>query len=238
MQCWNRRATHDHNSFAHAFVVGFRAGGSSDLFARFVADYAKKRGATVVVENKLGLAGAIAIDQVAKSRPDGTPSAWAASARSGCCRRYSPIRTSRLAMPIAAGERVYTRYGFRRLLELRAVDVVQPDVGNTGGLMETKKIAAMAEAFDMRIQPHVCAGPVLTAATLQLDATLTNRLIQEVYPYRVDAHFDIVDEAPERTIRNGRVAISNRPGIGVELSRDKVRPFLWARCGNARAESS
>ncbi|HZQ63402.1 MAG TPA: tripartite tricarboxylate transporter substrate-binding protein, partial [Casimicrobiaceae bacterium] len=53
------------------FVVGFSAGGSSDLFARFVADYAKKRGATVVVENKLGLAGAIAIDQVAKSKPDG-----------------------------------------------------------------------------------------------------------------------------------------------------------------------
>src|SRR6266481_5553051 len=75
---------------------------------------------------------------------------------------------------VAAGERLYMRYGFRRLFELRAADIVQPDLGNSGGIMETKKIAAMAEAFDMRIQPHLCAGPVLTASTLQLDACLTN----------------------------------------------------------------
>ncbi|HZQ61388.1 MAG TPA: mandelate racemase/muconate lactonizing enzyme family protein [Casimicrobiaceae bacterium] len=136
-----------------------------------------------------------------------------------------------VTMPIAAGERVYTRYGFRRLLELRAVDIVQPDVGNAGGLMEVKKIATMAEAFDTRIQPHVCAGPVLTAATLQLDATLTNLLIQEVYPYRAPEHFGIVDEAPERTIRNGVAPIPDRPGLGVELVHDAVRPFLWATCG-------
>src|SRR5690606_5933774 len=127
-------------------------------------------------------------------------------------------------VPIAAGERVYTRYGFRPLLELGAVDVVQPDIGNTGGIMETKKIAAMAEAYNMRIQPHVCAGPVLTAATLHLDATLTNLLIQELYPYRVAEHFDLVDEAPERTVRNGYMPVSDRPGLGVELIEANVRP--------------
>jgi len=142
------------------------------------------------------------------------------------------VRAS-IDIPVAVGERMYTRYGFRRLCELRAIDVVQPDIGNAGGLMEVKKIAAMAEAFDMRIAPHVCAGPVLTAATLQLDATLTNLLIQEVYPYRVPAHFDIVDEAPERTIHNGIALISDRPGFGVELSREAVRPFLWASCGKS-----
>lgn len=70
-------------------------------------------------------------------------------------------------MPIAVGERVYTRYGFRRILELHAADVLQPDIGATGGILETKKIAAMAGADNMRVQPHNCASPVSTAAALQ-----------------------------------------------------------------------
>ena len=86
-------------------------------------------------------------------------------------------------IPIAVGERLYTRYGFRRILELQAADILQPDIGNTGGIMEVKKIAAMAEIYNMRIQPHVCASPVSTAAALQLDACIPNFFIQELYPY-------------------------------------------------------
>jgi galactonate dehydratase len=82
----------------------------------------------------------------------------------------------------------------------------------------------------MRIQPHLCAGPVLTASTLQLDACLTNLLIQEVYPYRIAEHFLIVDLAPELEIRDGYAPISDRPGLGVTLVADKVRPFLWSTC--------
>jgi galactonate dehydratase len=136
-------------------------------------------------------------------------------------------------LPIATGERIYTRYGFRRILELHAADILQPDIGNTGGIMETKKIAAMAEAYSMRVQPHLCASPVLTAATLQLDACIPNFLIQEVYPYRIPEHYGIVDQPPEREIRNGYLPIPDRPGLGVELVAERVRPFLWARCTRA-----
>src|SRR5262249_85858 len=132
-------------------------------------------------------------------------------------------------IPIAVGERLYTRYGFRRILELRAADILQPDIGNTGGIMEAKKIAAMAETYNMRIQPHNCASPVSTAASLQLDACIPNFIIQELYPYRVSEHFQIVDHAPELDVKNGFLPISDRPGLGVELVEERVKPFLWAR---------
>jgi galactonate dehydratase len=133
-------------------------------------------------------------------------------------------------IPIAVGERLYTRYGFRRVLELHAADVIQPDIGNTGGIMEAKKIAAMAEVYNMRVQPHNCASPVSTAAALQLDACIPNFLIQELYPYRVPAHFQIVDHAPESDVKDGFLPIPSRPGLGVELVEKRVKPFLWARC--------
>jgi galactonate dehydratase len=138
--------------------------------------------------------------------------------------------SEQVKMPIAVGERLYTRYGFRRIMELHAADVIQPDIGNTGGIMEAKKIAAMAEAYNMRIAPHNCASPLSTAASLQLDACIANFLIQEVYPYRIPEHFQLVDHAPELEIRNGLMPIPDRPGLGVELVEERVRPFLWARC--------
>jgi len=131
-------------------------------------------------------------------------------------------------IPIATGERLYTRYGFRRVMELEAADILQPDVGNTGGIMETKKIAAMAEAYNMRIQPHNCSSPVCTAASLQVDACISNFYIQEVYPYRVPEHFAVVDHAPELEIRNSLMPIPAGPGLGLELVAARMRPFLWA----------
>lgn len=132
-------------------------------------------------------------------------------------------------IPVAVGERIYTRYGFRRILELHAADILQPDIGNTGGIMEAKKIAAMAEAYNMRVQPHNCASPVSTAAALQLDACIPNFIIQELYPYRIPEHFQIVDRAPELEVRNGYIPISDRSGLGVNLVEERVRPFLWSR---------
>ncbi len=133
-----------------------------------------------------------------------------------------------VSIPIAAGERLYARYGFRRVLESHAVDVVQPDPGSTGGLLETKYIAAMAEAYCMRVQLHTCASSVSTAAALQLDACLPNFAIQEIYPFRIPAHWAIVDHAPELDIRDSCLDIPTRPGLGIELNHETVGPFLWA----------
>jgi galactonate dehydratase len=133
-----------------------------------------------------------------------------------------------VAIAIAVGERIYTRYGFRPILECHAADILQPDIGNTGGIMEAKKIAAMAEAYNVRIQPHVCGSPVSTAAALQLDACITNFIIQEIYPYRVPEHFQIVDHPPELEAKGGNLLIPDGPGLGINLVEERVRPFLWA----------
>jgi galactonate dehydratase len=130
--------------------------------------------------------------------------------------------------PLAIGERIYTRHGFRPILEAHAADILQPDIGNTGGIMEAKKIAAMAEAYSTCVAPHVCASPVATMAAMQLDACIPNFMIQEVYPYRPREHFQLVDHAPEGDIKNGLMRIPDRPGLGISLVTDRVLPFLWA----------
>jgi galactonate dehydratase len=90
----------------------------------------------------------------------------------------------------------------------------------------------MAEAYNLQIQPHVCASPVSTAAALQLDACIPNLLIQEVYPYRPPEHFALVDHAPELDVRDGVLDIPDRPGLGISLVEEQVRPFLWAECAH------
>src|SRR5260370_11614793 len=75
-----------------------------------------------------------------------------------------------LNIPIATGERIYTRYGFRRIMETHAADILQPDLGNTGGGMETKKIAAMAPTYNKWIPPHNCSSPLCTTGSLPIAA--------------------------------------------------------------------
>ncbi len=137
-------------------------------------------------------------------------------------------------IPVAGGERIYKVNGFRRYLDKQALDVIQPDVGLVGGILELKKIAAMADAHSVPIAPHNCNGPVATAATIQIDACTTNFLIQEIFPFDPPWHYNLVDEAPERMIKNGYLNVSRRPGLGVELSDEEIakhpyKPLLDAR---------
>ena len=135
---------------------------------------------------------------------------------------------SKVNIPIATGERLYTRYGFRRLIELRAVDIVQPDPGTTGGLMEAFKIGAFAETYSMRIAPHNFGGPVLTAACVQLSACLSNFAIQEIFPYQSDMHYSIVTKALEKTVSDGYLPVPEEAGLGVTLNYEVVDPFITA----------
>ncbi len=128
-------------------------------------------------------------------------------------------------IPIAAGERLYTRYGFRQYIEQQVVDILQPDVGLAGGITETKKIAAYAETYGLHVQPHNCAGPVATAAAVQLDCCLTNFIIQEWFPYRAAETYALVRAPLEPMARDGYLEIPQTPGLGVELDDDVLSQY-------------
>ncbi len=125
-------------------------------------------------------------------------------------------------MPIAAGERLYTRYGFRQYIEQQVIDILQPDIGLAGGISELKKIASYAETYNLHVQPHNCATAVATAAAVQLDACITNFIIQETFPYRHVDNYNLVDVAPEQQIVDGHLPIPTAPGMGIELNDDML----------------
>jgi galactonate dehydratase len=145
-------------------------------------------------------------------------------------RRASPC-------PIASGERLYTLADFHRLFSQRAVDVVQMDISHCGGLSVSKKIAALASAYDIRIAPHCSVGPVALAAALHFDISTPNFSVQETF-----SDFDV----PWRSalvrgwdpIRGGQFVLPDpdAPGLGVELDDDAIAdhpyvqspfPSLW-----------
>jgi galactonate dehydratase len=129
-------------------------------------------------------------------------------------------------IPVSTGERIYTHWGFRELIEKQAADILQPDINLTGGILETKKIAAMADAYHVYIQPHNCWGPVATAAALQFDTCTKNFIIQEWVPYQDSSVYDIVTDAFEPQTRNGYIDIPSKPGLGVTLNHQRMEEYL------------
>ena len=129
--------------------------------------------------------------------------------------------------PIALGERLYTRWDFKRVLVGGYVDIVQPDLSHAGGILETRKIAAMAEAFDVAVATHCPLGPIALAASLQLDACTPNAIIQEQslgIHYNRDS--DLLDYLVDEDVfayQDGYVAIPVGPGLGIEIDEEKVR---------------
>ena len=132
-------------------------------------------------------------------------------------------------IPIAAGERLYTRYGFRQYIEQQVIDILQPDIGLAGGIMETKKIAAYAETYNLHVQPHNCASPISTAVAVQLDACITNFIIQELFPYRREEDHRFVRGVLETRVVNGYLDIPNTPGLGIEMDDEIISQYPCIR---------
>ena len=121
-----------------------------------------------------------------------------------------------LGIPIATGERLHTPYEYRELFELQAADIIQPDISHFGGLLNTKKLAAWAEAYYILVAPHNVGGPVSTAAALHLAACTPNFKIQEHFNDFADSY--VLDAAPGLPkVIDGYFALPKGPGLGVTL---------------------
>ena len=139
-------------------------------------------------------------------------------------------------VPIATGERLFTRWDFKRLLQTGGVDIIQPDLSHAGGLTEVKKIASMAEAYDVALAPHCPLGPIALSACLNVDATCYNAAIQE---QSIGIHYnvgksvlDYVKNQEDFAFVDGYVQLPRRPGLGVDVNKELVleeakTPHAW-----------
>ena len=134
--------------------------------------------------------------------------------------------TKHCSVPVALGERLYSRWDFKGVLQDGYVDIIQPDLSHAGGITECRKIAAMAEAYDVALAPHCPLGPIALAACLQIDAVSYNAFIQE---QSLGIHYnegnDILDYISNPGVfhyEDGFVAIPQGPGLGIEVNEDYV----------------
>lgn len=129
--------------------------------------------------------------------------------------------------PTAAGERLFTAFGFRELIEKQAVNVVQPDLCHCGGIMQALKIAAMADNYYMGTAPHNPLGPVALAACLQIDTCIGNFIAQEhpTHEEGRDLGVGILREPFE--IKDGYIEVPQKPGLGFEVDEEQMKEFVY-----------
>lgn len=120
---------------------------------------------------------------------------------------------------ISAGERLYSRWDYRKLFDIRAADYIQPDISHAGGISELKKIAAEAESRYIPFAPHNPSGPVANAATLQLAAACPNFCILEIMYSDVEWRKDVTNERLE--YKDGFITIPSKPGLGIEINEEE-----------------
>lgn len=129
-------------------------------------------------------------------------------------------------IPIATGERLFSKYDFKRLLAAGGVDIIQPDLSHAGGVTEVKKIAAMAESYDVALAPHCPLGPIALAACLNVDAASYNAVIQE---QSMGIHYnvgktvlDYVNNKEDFAFTDGFVNLPRLAGLGVDVNKELV----------------
>ncbi|MBF9021028.1 galactonate dehydratase [Rhodobacterales bacterium HKCCA1058] len=129
------------------------------------------------------------------------------------------------SIPLCIGERLHSRYDFKRVFELRAAQVINPDTAHVGGISEMVRIGHWAEAYDVALAPHCPIGPIALAASLQVDAVCHNAFIQE---QSIGIHYntgaDVLDYLVPGGIEidNGDLLIPRGPGLGIEVDQEKV----------------
>jgi galactonate dehydratase len=130
------------------------------------------------------------------------------------------------SIPLAAGERMYSRFEFKRVLEGGGIAILQPDLSHAGGITECHKIAAMAEAYDVALAPHCPLGPVALAACLQVDFVAYNAMLQEqsmgIHYNRGAELLDYVINKDDFRIDAGCIRALTQPGLGVEIDEERV----------------
>lgn len=161
-----------------------------------------------------------------------------------------PEIAAHAAVPIATGERMYSRWEFKTLLARGGVDIIQPDLSHAGGITEVHKIAAMAEAYDVALAPHCPLGPIALAACLQIDAVCANAFIQE---QSLGIHYnqgnDLLDYLLDPSVfqyADGVVRIPSGHGLGIQINEAAVREAaqrghqwrnpVWRRADGSIAE--
>lgn len=137
-----------------------------------------------------------------------------------------PALAAHTSIPIATGERLYSRWDYKSIFETGAVGIIQPDLSHAGGITEVKKIAAMAEAYDIALAPHCPLGPIALASSLHVDACAQNALIQE---QSIGIHYnegtDVLDYLADPDVfryDDGYVGLPREPGLGIEIDEGYV----------------
>ncbi|KAF8466977.1 enolase C-terminal domain-like protein [Kalaharituber pfeilii] len=139
--------------------------------------------------------------------------------------------STQTSIPIALGERLYNRWDVKPFLESAAIDVLQPDISHVGGISEIRRIAAMAEAYDVGIAPHCPLGPIALAASIQVALATPNFVIQEMslgihYNSMHNSTYDLCSYLKDASIfdvKEGYVKAPTGPGLGIEIDEAEVR---------------
>ncbi|MGD1822919.1 MAG: galactonate dehydratase [Pleomorphochaeta sp.] len=149
---------------------------------------------------------------------------------------YFPEIAAACNIPIATGERLFTKYDFKRLFSIGGIDIIQPDLSHSGGITEVKKIASMAEAHDIALAPHCPLGPIALSACLQVDATSYNATIQEqsigIHYNKGRTVLDYIQNPQDFSFTDGWVNMPTKPGLGIEINKALVieenkTPHSW-----------
>ena len=131
--------------------------------------------------------------------------------------------------PICTGENFYTRHGFRELIHSQAADIVSPDIAKAGGLLESKRIAEMADIYYMPLAPHNICGPIGTYAMMHVCAAVPNFLALEFHHLDNQFWSDLIVEGP--MIVDGHIEVPEKPGLGVRLNEDVVKQGMRESLG-------